>query len=301
VTVHDNSNTKKEGVSWTYQGIDGYAPIYAYLGREGYLVSAQLRKGSDHSQNAKTPDFLRSAIKNAKQIVEGPILVRMDSGNDAKINIVVCDEEKVDFLIKRNLRSEKPGEWLSIAKEGDAAPYSPREGKTVYTCSSYRDLGLGKAVRIVVCATERTMSSKGQILLVPEIEVDTWWTSLVEENEETIIELYHEHAICEQFHSEIKSDIGLERFPSGYFETNGAILNIAMLAYNMLRVIGQKSIIPGEKAPRSGVLRIRAKTVMQRLMYIAGNVTSHARRHFVSLGRSNLWRDAFLSVYAALI
>jgi hypothetical protein len=33
VSPFDNSGTKKEGVSRTYQGNDGYAPIFAYLGK----------------------------------------------------------------------------------------------------------------------------------------------------------------------------------------------------------------------------------------------------------------------------
>lgn len=35
VSPFDNSNTKKEGVSYTYKGHDGFAPIFAYLGKEG--------------------------------------------------------------------------------------------------------------------------------------------------------------------------------------------------------------------------------------------------------------------------
>ena len=36
VSPFDNSKTKKEGVSRTYKGFDGYAPNLAYLGLEGY-------------------------------------------------------------------------------------------------------------------------------------------------------------------------------------------------------------------------------------------------------------------------
>lgn len=36
VTPFDNSKTCKEGVSRTYKGYDGYAPIMAYIGTEGY-------------------------------------------------------------------------------------------------------------------------------------------------------------------------------------------------------------------------------------------------------------------------
>ena len=38
VTPFDNSKTKKEGVSRTYKGFDGYAPMMAYIGAEGYLI-----------------------------------------------------------------------------------------------------------------------------------------------------------------------------------------------------------------------------------------------------------------------
>ncbi|WP_287037706.1 hypothetical protein [Desulfobacter sp.] len=37
VSPFDNSKTKKEGVSKTYKGCDGYAPMFGYLGTEGYL------------------------------------------------------------------------------------------------------------------------------------------------------------------------------------------------------------------------------------------------------------------------
>lgn len=36
VSPFDNSGTKKEGVSRTYKGFDGYSPFIAYLGQEGY-------------------------------------------------------------------------------------------------------------------------------------------------------------------------------------------------------------------------------------------------------------------------
>lgn len=63
--------------------------------------------------------------------------------------------------------------------------------------------------RIVFDVAERT-AKKGQYLLVPEVEVDTYWTSLEDDSFQTVL-LYHDHGTCEQFHSEIKSDMDLER------------------------------------------------------------------------------------------
>ena len=58
VSPFDNSKTKKEGVARTYKGYDGYSPIFAYLGAEGYWINTELRKGSDHCQK-NTVSFLK--------------------------------------------------------------------------------------------------------------------------------------------------------------------------------------------------------------------------------------------------
>ena len=296
VSVHDNSKTKKEGVERTYLGIDGYAPMYAYLGEEGYLCNAELREGKCHSQSG-TDEFLLETLRLARRITPERLLVRMDSGNDALDNIKVCIKEGCDYIIKRNLRQESIDGWFETAKEAGSAS-SPREGKTVYTGSVLRDRGLDNPVRIVFQVTARTILANRQLLIVPDIDVQTWWTSLGNP-EGDIIRLYREHAVCEQFHSEIKSDIGLERFPSGRFDTNAAILKLAALAYNILRVIGQTALSGDAKLTRHDVRRLRAKTVMKRLIFIASHITSHARQFFLSLGRSNIWRETFQRVHGS--
>ena len=48
-------------VSRTYKGYDGYAPIFAYAGRKGYLVNMELREGRQHCQK-DTSEFLRESL-----------------------------------------------------------------------------------------------------------------------------------------------------------------------------------------------------------------------------------------------
>jgi hypothetical protein len=86
VSPFDNSKTNKEGVSRTYKGQDGFAPIFAYLGRDGYLVKLEMREGKQHCQNG-TVEFLSESIKYSKSITDEVILVRLDSGNDSLDNI----------------------------------------------------------------------------------------------------------------------------------------------------------------------------------------------------------------------
>ena len=65
-------------------------------------------------------------------------------------------------------------------------------------------------------AIERTIDKHGQSLLVPEIEIEGWWTSL-DLPEEEVIHRYADHGTSEQFHSELKTDLDIERLPSGKF------------------------------------------------------------------------------------
>ena len=71
VTPMDNSKTQKEGIGWTYKKFDGYAPMMAYIGTEGYLVNTELRTGSQHCQSG-TPAFLRQTIelRNCAKIIQ---------------------------------------------------------------------------------------------------------------------------------------------------------------------------------------------------------------------------------------
>ena len=58
----------------------------AYIGKEGYLANVELREGKQHCQSG-TPDFLRQTMKLCKHITNQPLLVRLDSGNDAAENV----------------------------------------------------------------------------------------------------------------------------------------------------------------------------------------------------------------------
>lgn len=80
------------------------------------------------------------------------------------------------------------------------------------------------------------------MLIAPEIELEGWWTSL-KLSEETVIELYAGRGAREHFHSEIKTDLDVERLPSGKFATNSLVLSLAGFVYNMLRIIGQFGLL----------------------------------------------------------
>jgi len=297
VSPFDNSDTQKEGVSWTYKGVDGYAPIFAYLGQEGYGVNVELREGKEHSQNG-TPSFLDNSIDNARIITAQGILVRMDSGFDSLDNIKVCLEKKVDFIIKRNLRKESLEDWLTIAQEkGMRCP--ERHGKDVYIGQTEIDRGLEKPLRVVFKVIKRTIDAKGQVLLVPDLEVSTFWTSLPDAPAE-IIRHYQNLGTSEQFHSEIKTELDLEKLPSGKFATNDLILHIGLMSYNILRFIGQKTLLSNDTPLRKKAQRRRIRTVIQNLITVASRLVYHARRYKLSFGKHCPWFVTFNRIYEAI-
>ena len=296
VTPMDNSKSGKEGVSRTYKGYDGYAPMMAYIGTEGYAINFEFREGKQHCQNG-TVAFLQETIKLCKKLTDKPLLIRLDSGNDSIDNVAVLIQESCYFIIKRNLRRESKEEWFNMAKQHCQNVTTPREGKTIYIGSDWKTVTSKQfkqefTLRAGYKITERTINKYGQFMFPVDIEVETWWTNLGETDRE-IIRLYHAHGECEQYHSEIKTDMDIERLPSGKFDTNALVLELTIIAYNILRMIGQGAI--GGRAPRQkrDVKRRRMRTVISNLIMMASHITTHARQLIMGLGKSNIWRHIF--------
>jgi len=296
VSPFDNSGSKKEGVSWTYKKHDGYAPIFAYLGTHGYMLNCQLRPGSQHS-NKGALEFIRQCLDMVEMlnIDLGSILVRLDSAHDDVEILEELQNRGVTFIVKRNLRKECKEQWLSLARRvGESR--KPRQGKTIFTgeashipIAGREDLPIFATFEVM----ERTIDKHRQRLLIPDIEVNTFWTNLPD-NAITVIKLYHAHGTSEQFHSELKSDLDFERMPSSKFETNSLLLLLAMLAFNALRILGQSALKMKGILPREfKVQRRRLRSVLQDLIYIACKRTRHSRTIFLKFGRRCPWFDVF--------
>jgi hypothetical protein len=304
----DNSGSKKEGVSYTYKGYDGFQPMFFYVGTEGYMLSSELRPGSQHCQKG-TPELIIKANKKLEELWPGKkFLYRLDSGNDSKDTVKAIlhnGEGKTEtghyLLIKRNKRQENDENWLNYAKRY-GSPEAPRPGKTIwrgiaFTHPEGKEFP-DKELHIVFEITERSITCKGQMLAIPEIEVETWWTNL-NELAETVIELYHTHGTMEQYHSELKDDMDIERMPSGKLAVNKIVFASAMLAYNTLRIIGQTAINSRkypvtEEAPS----RKRLGKVITDLINIAGKFIKHARKLVYKIACYDPWQPVFMYLAA---
>jgi hypothetical protein len=280
------------GLSWA--GISSYAPIAAYLGQEGWCLAMELRAGDRHSAH-ETEYTLERVIPRAAALTDRPLLLRLDSGFDSErlyVQALDCAAEagvKLDLLSKWNPRST-PVE--AIAQGQCARPRTrwttlrPGKRETVWV-EAGRTLTLAdgrrRTLRRVLRLTERTTDRTGQKYLFPKYTLDGWETTL-KLAPAKIIALYADHGTHEQFHSEFKSDLDLERLPSGKFDTNYLVLSLAALAYNVLRLIGQTALLDDDAPLRHPAKRRRLKSVIQELIAVAAQVVRHARRTILDFG-----------------
>ena len=302
VFPQDNSNTRKEGVSRTYKNFDGYAPIAAYLGMEGWCLEVELRPGSQHGQ-AGFVVFIQRVLKAAHVLIEQEIVVRLDSAHDAlETREALAATENVRFLIKWNPRKSNVRSWRDrVFNEGTVT--TPRSGKRVGLLVVDEPMQVNGSVypcKRIVRVIERTTDRHGQLLLTPDITLEGWWTDL-DMDPEQVIALYRDHATSEQFHSEFKTDLDLERLPSGKFATNALVMALGAFAYNILRAIGQMGLL-GQFAPiRHPAKRRRIRTVIQELIYLAARLISTGRRLILRFSRHCPAFAAFQGVYGQLV
>lgn len=307
----DNSGTAKEHVGRTYAGVDGYCPLAAYLGAQGFCLELALRPGTQHSASETEYNIERVLPLAAKltqssvaSLPSAPLLFRADSGFDsAKLMCAIGKKAKalareVAFIIKWNPRST-PVETLAKARVANVNTLwrTLREGKRVCLWADNVQLGQGDevlAVRRVYRLTERTIDKRGQQMLLPEYTLEGWSTTLPESfTAEQVIALYADHGTHEQFHSEFKTDMDLTRLPSGKFDTNYLVCALAAVAMNLLRLAGQHTLHEPNSPVRHTAQRRRIRTVMQELMFKAARLISHARRWVLGLGAN----DAAFAVF----
>lgn len=305
--VLDNSGSKKEKVEPTYQKVDGYLALPAYLGTDGWLVNQHLLPGSQHPQNGFIT-FIRETLGRVRQFCVQKLLIRADSAHDALANLAeLSRHRRVDYILKWNPRKQDKEAWASYAFANGKVT-TPRPGKRTAVFSvkekhTFTDPdGIERTItlRRVMRVIERTFDKKGQMLLNPEIELEGWWTSLKLSDQE-IIELYKGHALCEQYHAEIKTDMDLERLPSGKFATNQLVMACGALVYNILRFIGQVALVNAKGIIRHEAKRRRIKTVIQELVYFAGRLIATGRRLKLRFSRHvTAHAEAFGAIYDRL-
>jgi hypothetical protein len=291
--------------------VDGFTPSATYLGSLGYCLELALRPGVQHSA-LETELNLERVLPMAAKLTPLPLLFRADSGlcslkimQEVSAQAATLSRE-IAFIIKWNPRST-PVEAIAAKRVQDVNTIwcHLREGKRMCLWTDTLNLdGVGSPVnpaRRVIRLIERTIDKHANPLLLPAYELEGWTTTLPGKfTMQDIIDLYKDHATHEQFHSEFKTDMDLERLPSGKFDTNFLVCAMAAVAMNILRLIGQNALIGTDAPLRHAAKRRRMKTVMQEIMFKAGRMIKHAGRWVLGLGANDSAHTVFERLYRQL-
>ena len=131
------------------------------------------------------------------------MLLRLDGGNDAIeiIEVVLAHNEAhkdllaVNFLIKWNPRRQNKAGWLAITEPKGKWTF-PRGGKRVALFNVQTTRHWKEHDYSVRRTIERTIDKHGQPLLVLEIDLEGWWTSL-DVSEKDVVRPYADHGTSE--------------------------------------------------------------------------------------------------------
>ncbi len=244
----DNGDSAKEGVGRTYAGVDGYCPLAAYLGTQGYCLQLALRPGTQHSA-CESQYNLEHVLPLAARLSSAPLLLRADSGFCSKDLMLAVHSHAsalgrtVDYLIKWNPRSTPVQAWAQAKCADEATVWCLlREGQARLRVAGGCRTGPGRGrsahrgpahLPPDRAHHRQARDKQGNHLLLPQYTLEGWSTSLPQSiTPAQIIELYCQHGTHEQFHSEFKTDMGLERLPSGKFDTNYLVCQMACVAHS---------------------------------------------------------------------
>ncbi|QLA13167.1 IS1380 family transposase [Desulfolutivibrio sulfodismutans] len=295
-TILDNSDTKKEGIAKGYSGVLGYAPVCSFL-EGGLIVGVKLCPGSHHPLHEGTLDFHAAVRERVRKLTKAHLLWVDDAAFDDVALMAARLKAGDSFITRHNLRRERPDVLINLAMQEGRA-HSPRPGKTVYTGCTRREREEIGAVRLVYEVTERT-SKKGQALLLPEYTVFSVWTDLEKVSDADILRLYRDRGTCEQYFAELKSELDLERLPSGKFAVNELYFQLGVLVNNMLRVLGELLLNSGIIGLKKATRR-RLRTIMQGMMYLCGRLVRHARRIVLKVASSGGFGEALVGLQRRL-
>ena len=213
---------------------------------------------------------------------------------------------QVDLLVKWHPRTTDIGALAArLGDDGSTRREMPREGKRLTPWEdSVQIADTLRLVRRVLRLSERSLNAQGQSLLVPEYELDGWTTSLPTGKFSSvgILALYADHATHEQFHSEFKTDLDLTRPLSGKFDTHYLVCQLAAVAMNILRLIGQRGLLGPDSPVRHEAKRRRIKTVIQELIYRTGRLINTGRKLILGLvlGANDRSAKAFARLHGEL-
>ena len=272
-TICEVAGRLKAGAAFGYTKVLGYHPILATRADTGEVLHARMRTGSANTQRG-TKRFVEELVARARRAgAAGEIVCRFDSGFWSNDTIATLGRLNVRYSMA--IRTNTKGIDKVIAAIDETAwvdiDYTP-DGQAQVAETTY------KARRLIVRRTRLTDGRQARLwpnwrhfgfltdLAGPMVELDAF---------------HRQHATVELTIRDLKEGAGLEHIPSGDYDANGAWLQCAVLAHNLMRwtaTIGQQ--MPVDQLTVARTVRLRLISIPARLVNRSGTLTLRGPRRW---------------------
>ena len=253
-----------------------------------------MRKGSANTARGarRFIDELIARVRRAG--ATGEIVVRLDAGFWS--NETIATLSRLDVRYTMAVRTNTKGVAAAIAAIAEDAwrpiGYTPDGEAQVAECVYASGRGRQRTERRLIVRRTK-LTDPHQARLWPDWRHFAFLTDL--HGDAVEVDAFHrEHAVVELDIRDLKEGAGMEHVPSGNFSANGAWLQCAVLAHNLIRW----TATVGQRAPVEQ--RTVARTVRHRLIAVPGRLVNHAGTPTLRGPLNWPWRQWFRRRLAAL-
>jgi hypothetical protein len=254
---------EKREAQWTYHHVQGYMPLVGYV--NGICVGQEFRDGNvspgagilpfAKKCEAALPAGKRIYFRSDRAAYQADVI--NPYSQPGRTFTITAD---LDAAVKREIRNLPESAWQ---------PYRTAEGvatdreiaETVHTMN-----GTKQAFRLIVL---RWLNPQPNLF-----ETERYGYHAVASNrEESATEVIWKHngrGQSENWHKELKLDVGMEQMPCGQKEANALYFAIGVLAYNLAQLL-KRQVLPASY--RTATLA----TLRWKVYRLAGKLVRHAR------------------------
>ena len=273
-TICEVAGKKKAGAAYGYTKVLGLHPLLATRADTGEVLHARLPKGSANTQRG-AKRFIEELVARLRRAgATGTLVMRFDSGFWSKDTLSTLERLKVSYTMAVRANTKAIAQVIATIdeKEWVAIAY-PEGGEAAVAETTY------KGRRLVV---RRTRLVGPQAQLWPDWRHFAFLTDLAGTAVE--VDAFHrERAQAELDIRDLKEGAGMEHCPSGSFAANGAWLQCAVLAHNLLRwtqLLGGLHDPDGHRPAVARTIRTRFVSLPGRLVNRSGTPTLRAPSHW---------------------
>jgi len=258
----------KSAARRSYKGKPGYMPMLGFWAETQSCLGGEFRDGNASPSTGAVP-FLVRLVRRLPAGVD-KVRLRSDSAWYQARVFDWCAARGVEFAVTavqteavvKAIEVIGPNQWQPCA----AGAPDEQIAETVHAVEGGR-----QAYRLVVVRRPwRQLEMFKGLWQYHAVITNMTWSA------ERLLLWHRERATSENWIKELKAGFGLDRLPSGRFESNAAFMQLGLLAYNLVVALRRLALPPS-------FWTATIKTVRFHFIHIAALVVRHARRLIVKL------------------